>query len=69
MRTLPLIALAVFLFGSDLCSIAADPAPASPAPYVPKQSDRPEAIEGDEAGFQSIFDGHSLAGWEGNSVY
>ena len=64
MRPLPLIA---FLFGSALCSLAADPA--SPAPYVPKQSDRPEAIEGDEAGFQSIFDGHSLAGWEGNPVY
>ena len=26
-------------------------------PYVPKQSDRPEALHGDEPGFQSIFDG------------
>ena len=26
-------------------------------PYVPKQSDRPEALAGDETGFQPIFDG------------
>src|SRR5215471_6110091 len=38
-------------------------------PYVPKQSDRPEPIEGDEAGFQPIFDGKSLAGWEGDPKY
>src|SRR5689334_1537822 len=37
--------------------------------YVPKQSDRPEPIEGDEAGFHSIFDGKSLAGWEGDPKY
>jgi len=37
--------------------------------YVPKQSDRPETIEGDEAGFQPIFDGKSLAGWEGDPKY
>ena len=37
--------------------------------YVPKQSDRPEALAGDEAGFQSIFDGASLSGWEGDSKY
>src|SRR5260370_23631332 len=40
-----------------------------PGPYVPKQSDRPEAIEGDEAGFRSIFDGKTLEGWEGESKY
>ncbi len=38
-------------------------------PYVPKQSDRPEPIEGDEAGFQSIFDGKTLGGWEGDPTY
>ena len=38
-------------------------------PYVPKQSDRPEPIEGDEAGFQPIFDGKSFAGWEGDPKY
>src|SRR5262245_39652849 len=35
-------------------------------PYAPKQSDRPEALEGDETGFKSIFDGKSLDGWEGD---
>jgi len=38
-------------------------------PYVPKQSDRPEPIDGDEAGFENIFDGKSLAGWEGDPKY
>ena len=38
-------------------------------PYVPKQSDRPEAIEGDESGFESIFDGKTLDGWKGDSKY
>jgi len=38
-------------------------------PYVPKQSDRPEPIEGDEDGFQSIFDGKTLHGWEGDPTY
>ena len=42
---------------------------AQQAPYVPKQSDRPEPISGDEAGFKSIFDGKTLAGWEGNPTY
>ena len=37
--------------------------------YVPKQSDRPEAIEGDEAGFIPIFDGQTLDGWEGDPTY
>jgi hypothetical protein len=41
----------------------------SAAPYTPKQSDRPMPLEGDEPGFQSIFDGKSLAGWEGDPVY
>jgi hypothetical protein len=40
------------------------------APYVPKQSDRPEPLAaGDEPGFQQIFDGRTLTGWEGNAVY
>jgi hypothetical protein len=37
--------------------------------YVPKQSDRPEPAAGDEPGFQAIFDGKSLDGWEGNPKY
>jgi hypothetical protein len=36
---------------------------------LPKQSDRPEPIEGDEPGFQSIFDGKTLESWEGDSKY
>ncbi len=38
-------------------------------PYVPKQSDRPEPLEGEEPGFRPIFDGKSLDGWEGDSTY
>jgi len=38
-------------------------------PYVPKQSDRPQPIEGDEPGFESIFDGKTLQGWEGDPKY
>jgi hypothetical protein len=37
--------------------------------YVPKQSDRPEALTGDEPGFTTIFDGRSLNGWEGDPKY
>src|SRR5215475_2903886 len=38
-------------------------------PYVPKQSDRPEIMEGDEPGFRTIFDGKTLEGWEGDPKY
>ena len=41
----------------------------SATPYVPKQSDRPEAVVGDEPGFKSIFDGKTLAGWDGDPTY
>jgi hypothetical protein len=37
--------------------------------FVPKQSDRPEPVSGDEAGFTPIFDGKSLTGWEGDPKY
>lgn len=39
------------------------------APYAPKQSDRPQPLEGDEPGFVSIFDGRTLDGWKGNPTY
>jgi hypothetical protein len=42
---------------------------AAQQPYVPKQSDRPEPLTGDEPGFTSIFDGKSLDGWEGDAKY
>jgi hypothetical protein len=38
-------------------------------PYVPKQSDRPSALTGDEPGFEPIFDGKTLAGWDGSQKY
>jgi hypothetical protein len=38
-------------------------------PYVPKQSDRPTPVDGDEPGFQPIFDGSTLKGWEGDPKY
>lgn len=40
-----------------------------PVPYVPKQSDRPSPIEGDEPGFSPIFDGKTLSGWDGDPTY
>ena len=40
-----------------------------PAPYIPKQSDRPMPMDGDEPGFRSIFGGENLDGWEGDSKY
>jgi hypothetical protein len=46
-------------------TIAAQQAP----PYVPRQADRPTPVNGDEPGFQPIFDGKTLAGWEGDPTY
>lgn len=40
-----------------------------PAPYVPRQSDRPEPVPDDEPGFQRIFDGTTLTGWDGDPTY
>jgi len=51
-----------------LTALAAGPALAQ-QPYIPKQSDRPTPIEGDEAGFASMFDGKSLDGWQGDPKY
>src|SRR5262245_30884685 len=51
---------------SFLTSLAAGLAAQS---YVPKQSDRPETLAGDEAGFTPMFDGKTLAGWEGDRKY
>ena len=43
--------------------------PAQSPAYVPKQSDRPTPVAGDEPGFQPIFDGRTLAGWSGDPTY
>src|ERR1035438_6620499 len=37
--------------------------------YIPKQSDRPEPINGDEAAFRPLFNGRNLDGWEGDPKY
>ncbi len=50
-----------------MAPLTAQQAPAEP--YVPRQSDRPEAIEGDEPGFVPIFDGTTLDGWDGDPTY
>jgi Domain of Unknown Function (DUF1080) len=50
-----------------LSSLAAGPLPAFQ--YVPKQSDRPEIVSEDEAGFKHIFDGKTLDHWEGDPKY
>ncbi len=59
--------LASLLGGLSGLPLAAQQGPATP--YVPKQSDRPEALRGDEPGFKAIFDGKTLAGWEGDPKY
>jgi hypothetical protein len=51
------------------CSARSTVAQQTNQPFVPKQSDRPEPLEGDEAGFHSIFDGKTLDGWEGDPKY
>jgi hypothetical protein len=61
------VLLVLFVAGTSLL-IAQAESPAS-GKYVPKQSDRPIPLEGDEPGFESIFDGKTLAGWDGNPTY
>jgi hypothetical protein len=51
-----------------LACISSLPLPAQ-QPYVPKQSDRPEPLTGEEPGFEPIFDGRTLTGWEGDPKY
>ncbi|MEO6005681.1 MAG: DUF1080 domain-containing protein [Opitutus sp.] len=66
---LPLVRL-LFVGSVVSASLAVAQQPASPAtPYVPLQSDRPSALEGEETGFTSIFDGKTLTGWDGDPTY
>lgn len=37
--------------------------------YVPRQSDRPELLPGDEPGFSPMFNGRNLEGWQGDPRY
>lgn len=48
-------------------AMTADQAPAGT--YTPRQADRPSAPEGDEPGFQPIFNGRTLEGWDGDPAY
>src|SRR5262245_19835791 len=57
----------IFIGSVLLAPLATAQQPA--APFVPKQSDRPTPVEGDEPGLQSIFDGKTLTGWEGDTKY
>jgi Domain of Unknown Function (DUF1080) len=43
--------------------------PPAATPYVPNESDRPTPVDGDEPGFQPIFDGRTLTGWDGDPKY
>ncbi len=69
--------LVPILFGLLFAGWSPTPGPqATPAqgaqpttPYAPRQSDRPSPVDGDEPGFRPIFDGQSLAGWEGDPKY
>jgi hypothetical protein len=57
--------LAAAIAGTALPTLGQQPAPR----YVPRQSDRPEPASADGPGFQSIFDGKALQGWEGDPKY
>jgi hypothetical protein len=51
-------------------ALASQQQPTAGAPYVPRQSDRPQPLaSGDEPGFAPNVDGKTLAGWEGNPAY
>lgn len=63
----PLCAAVLAILG--LSSGFAQTAPEESTAYVPKQSDRPAARDEDGPGFVALFDGHSLAGWEGDPTY
>ena len=54
----------------DGCGLRRTPAAGCSLGRPPKQSDRPLAGNGRrEPGFQAIFDGKTLTGWEGNPTY
>src|SRR3954454_12990426 len=55
-------------FLASLLGGACLPAVALPQ-FQAKQSDRPEAITGDEAGFRPLLNGRNLEGWEGDPKY
>jgi hypothetical protein len=58
-------ALATALMGGYLAAAQQK----SAEPYVPRQADRPTALDGDGPGYRTIFDGKTLDGWEGDPKY
>ena len=62
-----ILAVVLLILLSSATVYGQDGAPG--ATYVPKQSDRPEPMIGDEPGFESIFNGRNLDGWSGNPTY
>lgn len=67
-RTTRRLTLACVLLAGTGALLAARQAAQAPA-YVPRQSDRPAPVDGDEPGFTAIFDGRTLDGWEGDPKY
>ncbi|HYI95365.1 MAG TPA: DUF1080 domain-containing protein [Bryobacteraceae bacterium] len=55
--------------GSASTFLAQAAAQTSTENYTPKQSDRPELPTSEEPGFQSIFDGKTFSGWEGDPKF
>jgi hypothetical protein len=63
------VSRAVVAGGLVAAVLASGAAVAQQPPYLPKQSDRPAPVEGDEPGFTPIFDGKTLKDWEGDPTY
>lgn len=64
--------VAIALVGFLVLGLSAQPQQpqtSTAAPYVPRQSDRPMPMDGDEPGFEPIFDGRTLAAWDGDPTY
>jgi hypothetical protein len=64
-----LVLTSVVCGGLALFVMRSQAGPQTPPPYVPRQSDRPLPLEAEEPGYQMIFDGKTLAGWEGDQKY
>ncbi len=62
---IPALSTALLLLASGTLLTAQSPKP----DYVPKQNDRPSAIDGDGPGYVTIFDGRTLEGWAGDPTY
>src|SRR5438132_10872143 len=74
MKLSPQIIATTFVLAAASLAAAETSAPSTvtgnpSVPYVPKQSDRPQTLAGDEPGFVSIFDGTTLNGWKGDSTH